>query len=957
MLRPLLLVLLSGWLSTTAWSQASIGAARLERDDVSVNWQAGKGLTIAYKGVEAFVPYSQEFTVHDSKWAKTFFSSSQFSPAAEVLKDGPARVLSITYSGESFSCTKRVTLAGGGKVRVDYEFAQTGLEDAHLQLGWRPAVHWLDGAMYEVTAGEQAHKGQMTYGRADRRVLWSSMANMQFTSVFGRWRLDTTHGMTLYDDRHQNTFFLGWDQELAEGVTYGETVELAFAPAGEAAPGLTLSEFDWSREGQGGHAGVSCGIARTAQGPKRITARLAATLGGEVRATDEKSLALEQAPSILALKVALPQPGDYELSLTAADASDGSELLRVQGLKARVDPVLSFFPSLSLYTHEAEAELVVRLLQPIPTQALEVTLTGASVGEQTIPLTQSETAIPIALGKLPDGKHDVLCTLVSSGEVIAKAAAGFYKAPPKANEVKIDHRSRGLIVDGKPFFPFGFYTHAGRFYDQEDPNAVLDLEAAHKFNMVCVYHNFDSAFRKEQRGTIRAFLDEADAVGMRMHYDVRQLTDQEPSEAVSGALSDDIKAFRDHPALLCWYLSDEPAGRKLPADRFIAHNAHLKGLDPHHPTTMVFCVPSKAHEYAQAMDILMVDPYPIPNRSVTNVADTVDLVLRATGYTMPVWCVPQAFGGGEWWGREPTRWEQRCMTYLAIVHGATGIQYFVRRPPHNTPFTDGMWAECRQLAAEIKELTPVLLSHEPVPEVVCVDEAPGIHVAARTHQGLCYVLCVNTDKQPRRIALQCSVPPRTPRAQVVFEDRSVAISPEGRLEDMIDGLGVRVYAYATTASTAEAQSGQELLLRNGSFEQQANPGFPDYFRGRQAGHPGASWGTDTLEAYDGRHSLYLRCPAQGQGPTVASYPMSLPPGKYRLELQAKAGGDGHAATFTISGFAHAPSLGVELSRQWQPYSLDFTVPEGTRRVHFSARGNERGTIWVDAVHVSNTGEM
>ena len=71
-----------------------------------------------------------------------------------------------------------------------------------------------------------------------------------------------------------------------------------------------------------------------------------------------------------------------------------------------------------------------------------------------------------------------------------------------------------------------------------------------------------------------------------------------------------------------------------------------------------------------------------------------------------IWIVPQCFGGGEGSKREPTAREQRVMTYLALLHGARGIQYFIRKPPSSFPKSPEMWAECSTLALEAAELTP-----------------------------------------------------------------------------------------------------------------------------------------------------------------------------------------------------------------------------------------------------------
>lgn len=931
-------------IAVTSQAEDPLTQADLSAGDVSIAWHTARGMTVRYRGVDVFDPYSTEFTVHDRKWTRAFFSSSKSNARATVQEQDGTNVLEIKEDAKCFAYTKRVTVMPGSKLVVEYEFGQSGLADAHLQLGWRPSVPWLDGAAYQVSAQGELHEGRMTYGKAKIRVLWSGLREMRFASPFGTWHLKTSHEMTLYDDRDKGSFFLGWDQPLEKGKRYREVVELELSPPDRAIGGVMIADFDWTRESKTGDGAVTCRLSRTEDGPRELKLRLEALLGSKTVSSTRSEVSLTENPLPIDIRVPLAKPGRYALRLLAFDAD--REVLRVQGLPVQAKSPFRFMPSLSLYTHEKKAELIVQLAEDIGPGGLIAELAGDALPARTIGLKARETIVPLDLGALPDGMYRVTCVLKRGEAVVGRGEAKFAKAPAKPNEVKIDYRSRGLIVDGKPFFPFGFYIHRGRFYDDKDPQYVLRLEGAHKFNLICVYHNFSNQFRREKRQAIAEFLDRADAVGMRAHYDVRQLTDQEPSDEVSKALAEEAAAHAGSPALLCWYLSDEPAGRRVPPDRYIQHNAHLKQLDPHHPTTMVFCVPGKAHEYADGMDILMVDPYPIPNRSVATVAETVDLVLEATGRTMPVWCVPQAFGGGEWWAREPTWQEQRCMTYLAIVHGATGIQYFIRRPPHNNPFVDGMWAECRKIAAEIKELTPVLLSHESMPNVVSEDAS--LHLTARQYDGEACLLCVNTDKQPKAISLKCDRTPIESRAVVLFEDRTVPVSSQGEIQDLIDALGVRVYSYRVApAKPNKVVLPSDSLIRNGGFETQTNPGFPDAFRVSYTQETGASWGTDPLEAIEGRHSLFIRCPADGQGISVSSYPMKLKPGRHVATFHTKA----DRQNLRLHCALGKTSRSLDVGKEWQKFATELDVPEGTRWVHFTVRPETRGVVWVDAIQV------
>ena len=89
--------------------------------------------------------------------------------------------------------------------------------------------------------------------------------------------------------------------------------------------------------------------------------------------------------------------------------------------------------------------------------------------------------------------------------------------------------------------------------------------------------------------------------------------------------------------------------------------------------------------------------------------------------------------------------EERVMTYLSVLTGAVGIQYFIRRSvcahqavqllissllllstahtltplhsPGKFPYAPTAWSECRRLALEIRELSSAILSGRPQLEV------------------------------------------------------------------------------------------------------------------------------------------------------------------------------------------------------------------------------------------------
>ena len=95
---------------------------------------------------------------------------------------------------------------------------------------------------------------------------------------------------------------------------------------------------------------------------------------------------------------------------------------------------------------------------------------------------------------------------------------------------------------------------------------------------------------------------------------IEGLSDNEKKER----LITEIKTFRDHPALLGWYIADEPNGKSVTPDKLEEIYKTVKENDPWHPVSIVFMAPYlTAKKYSDALDIVMADPYPIPDHPVS----------------------------------------------------------------------------------------------------------------------------------------------------------------------------------------------------------------------------------------------------------------------------------------------------------------------------------------------------
>jgi len=551
--------------------------------------------------------------------------------------------------------------------------------------------------------------------------------------------------------------------------------------------------------------------------------------------------------------------------------------------------------------------------------------------------------IPIAVDALPQGESEVVCRLLGrDGELLATCTARIHRRPPQSNEVKIDHVGGGLIVDRRPFFPFGFYCELPL-------RGLPEEEVVHGFNMLTPYRPGPGSGSPRALEETRAYLDQCGRLGIRVNHDLRQLAEMPASDEKWAALRREVEAFRDHPALLTWYLADEPEDRGTDPGLLAESYRFIRSVDPYHPVTIVFCNHHRVADYADAMDLTMADWYPIPRFPVAILAEAIGNVRRATRDLTPHWFVPQAFGGGEHWSREPSAREQRVMTYLALIERSTGIKYFIRRPPIGNPMSPVLWSECRRLALETAALAPALLSEHPRLAVTCSDAT--VHAAAWQERGHITVLAVNVENRPKSMSLRVAGFEGRSQAEVVFENRRVDVAG-GSIEDMIDAFGTRAYRFPTGQSQEDLHIDPRNLVQNPSFELAANPGTPDGCYVGGAGGRGASAMVDPWVARHGLHSLRMITPADVSTFRYTSFWMPIQEGtRYRVSLWAKADRPGTVFRVSFSDLGLA-ARELELGTEWREYVLEAVAAKSRERaggveLHYPGPG----TAWFDLLQV------
>lgn len=402
----------------------------------------------------------------------------------------------------------------------------------------------------------------------------------------------------------------------------------------------------------------------------------------------------------------------------------------------------------------------------------------------TSPSFRSSVALP---RQIPPGRYRLAVRLVerATGRVLASESHRLVRLSPDAPRprVYIDPHNR-VVVDGKPFFPLGTYWNTGLM--KED---IIKLYADSPFNCFMPY----GLPSRDQ-------LDLAHKYGLKVIYSIKDLyagtrwapKDIKSPEDERPAVEKIVREFRDHPALLAWYLNDELPLSML--ERLEAHQRWVEELDPNHPTWVVLYQVRQVRHYITTFDAIGTDPYPIPTHP-SRAAQWTRLTVDGVCAARPVWMVPQIFNWNcyrkDRKGRTPTFEEMRSMAWQCICEGATGLVFYsffdIRRDP-TTPF-DVQWRRVKQMAEEIKKWVPVLLSVDEPPSLQA--RGNNVHYTVRRAGRRVVLFAVNDDYDPHTITFR--LPEGWSAMRRLSDGHVLRPSPKPLVKDRLRGLDMQVY--------------------------------------------------------------------------------------------------------------------------------------------------------------------
>ncbi|MCX6984168.1 MAG: hypothetical protein NT118_05355, partial [Lentisphaerae bacterium] len=394
----------------------------------------------------------------------------------------------------------------------------------------------------------------------------------------------------------------------------------------------------------------------------------------------------------------------YRLSLDLR--SNDNKTLCFSGVKELETPeTLSVQTQYDLYTGEdkmltrAQLNLGGELLAGAKLSLKIYDSAGKEVLAQTLDKLQQEIEAEFGIGKMENGDYVLKAELKTSGDTLA-ASKAFRKLPPVKNEVKTDHFSRMFAVNGKPFFPIGMALEGNqteeciKYYAENGINSI-SIVVGDKLN--------------DYPGMTK-ILDIAAQHNVKVILQFAAPRDENAKKLVAKL----IQAFKDHPAVLAWFLYDEVFTVEWGKSNYpsvVTGCKEFKQLEPYHPSFI------NENSYGMSFlkngkldfpgDIVSVDHYAFPPSGNLQLVSTYTKAMWEAGRKDGKPCFMYLFGGGYtfWASRDLTPEEQEFETYTSIINGIRGIHYFADHPKSKSH-----WARMKRLFQEMKELAPVLAS-------------------------------------------------------------------------------------------------------------------------------------------------------------------------------------------------------------------------------------------------------
>ena len=397
---------------------------------------------------------------------------------------------------------------------------------------------------------------------------------------------------------------------------------------------------------------------------------------------------------------------------------------------------------------QANDELVfASIFNDLPLDAQAVTLQvldaeGGEVAKSTHPL-QKDSTLHFPLPACQPGDYRVQATLTDK----AGAVHGTSELPMKVVSERrrtVEITANGsFVVNGTPFYAIGAFSNG--FYDNPDHDEMAELG----YNCSLTYPMIADWSKLEEIEQYVGELDKCERLGLKVifclkfHFDLAN-----DLAAFQKFVAPWVERVKGHPALLAYFLMDEPPVAKAPlADEC---RRWLNKIDPDHPVVAVFCNQMNINDFINGVNSVVTDIYPFGGNTHTAVRQLVNLqAIRARG--LPVWLCGQAYDMGTFMDCPhyyPTAMEILAQGVTGYISDTGGLLYWMYDYMKKVEEAERRLSEMKWAVALLKDVAPFALAKQPAEPPAWMATVQAKDVAWRIFtdgQGEYRLLVVSTD--------------------------------------------------------------------------------------------------------------------------------------------------------------------------------------------------------------------
>ncbi|MBQ7176339.1 MAG: hypothetical protein IJS08_02900 [Victivallales bacterium] len=400
---------------------------------------------------------------------------------------------------------------------------------------------------------------------------------------------------------------------------------------------------------------------------------------------------------------------------------------------------------------------------------------------------------------LPEGKY----TLQAKCEN-AKTSVTICKLPHHKGEVWLD-KTGVTHVDGKPFFPFGWYGHDDVDMPKPYLNSILDTS-----NFATMEY-MDRVFKKRAAYPELMMVFPYQEFNPQGSWKVFSFKNRHGSMTAEQKelLMRNIKMLRDQPNLLGYYMADEPENQGTNPLWLQEVYELIRELDPWHPCIMLNWGVAGIQKYYKACDILMPDCYPTYyiNGTTSKKRSCSSTWAKTSTSLRPAWQMPQvaswpAYNRSGVKGVPPNYDEIRSQFFQALIHNVKGFNMYAYFEAIRFPV---LYMGGEAMGLTLMQLKDYLLpnTNQNALRVKTTPDMPEFQAGLKISGGRIAILAVNTEMKEVKADFTVTVPVGD-TLYVAGENREVKLQ-KGKFSDTF--APGETHIYLNNKKMAEAVPG------------------------------------------------------------------------------------------------------------------------------------------------------